>query len=116
VAETNSGTEISGKPNQAQPGRDQWVVLEERLWKGGFLAVLILIAFAIFRSGGRYQFPPPGWDWGAPIRFQQFGPMPPPPPWAFGPWGPGGFAPYAFGGRAPWENYGPGAPPPMPPK
>jgi hypothetical protein len=101
VAESNSDTETQKGQDRARPGGDEWALLEQRLWKGGFLIALILIALAIFRSGGRHELAPPGWGGGPAMRFQQFGPMPPPPPWAFGHGGPGGFEPPDFSGRPP---------------
>jgi hypothetical protein len=99
VAESNSDTETQKGQDGARPGGDEWALLEQRLWKGGFLIALILIALAIFRSGRRHELAP--WGGGPAMRFQQFGPMPPPPPWAFGHGGPGGFEPPDFSGRPP---------------
>jgi hypothetical protein len=98
------------------------LILENRWWRGGLIAALVLLAFSVLFGGLHRPSPPPAWGiapmgmgsgWGGPppnMPGAQF--MPPPPPLASGaPWnGPGGCGSYEGGGRpAPWGGHGSGA-------
>ena len=103
---------------------------ENRWWRGGLIAALVLLALSLFFAGHRrHRHPPgppppmafgpmyqPGWQGGMP--YGQFRPYDPP-PWAFGPRGQWGCGPGSFGGQRfhrfgfqPWDGNGEQPPPP----
>ena len=92
---------------------------ENKWWRGGLIAALVLIALSILIAGHhRHRRPPHGMmgmcgqtDMQGP-RMMPYGPPPPPPNWGYGP-GPG------WGGQQRWRYRqwnGPGSDGPLPPK
>lgn len=101
---------------------EQDLIFENRWWRGGLIAALVLLALSVLFGGLHRQPAPPAWGmasmgmgsgWGGPppnIPVAQF--MPPPPPAPGAPWnGPGGCGSYGGGGRppGPWGGHGSGS-------
>jgi len=95
---------------------EQDLIQENRWWRGGLIAALVLLAISVLFGGVRRQPPPPAWGtesmgmgggWGGAPNMQFM----PPPPLALGipSNGPGGCGPYLGGGRpGPWGGHGSG--------
>ncbi len=96
---------------------------ENKWWRGGLIAALVLVALSILIAGHHRHHRPPMMvmrdgmgmqGWGGP-RMMPYGPPPPPPYWGYG-YGPGP----GMGGRQGWQHRqwdGPGSDgPPLPPK
>jgi hypothetical protein len=94
---------------------EQEVLRENRWWRGGLIAALVLVALAILVNGHHHRrgrmfmatMGMPGWAGAGPEGMPGYGPYPPPPHPGFGWGGPCGPAPGSMGwGPGPW---GPGA-------
>ncbi len=87
------------------------ILRENRWWRGGLIAALVLMALAILVAGHhrrRHEMAPMGpAGWGQGTRYGQFGPYPP--PWAFG--GRGGCGCEDEHGRGLKPGFGPEAGP-----
>jgi hypothetical protein len=87
---------------------------ENRWWRGGLIAALVLVALSILIAGHhRYKYPPMMETRGCEgARMMPYGP-PPPPYWGYGPGG--GYYGPPEGGPRQWNGPGPEAQP-RPPK
>ncbi|MDO8434119.1 MAG: hypothetical protein Q7S58_17105 [Candidatus Binatus sp.] len=113
--------ETNGAENRRMEDRlerlEREAMRENRYWKGGLIGSLLLIAIALFTSGGHHRRERPefarGGRYAMPYPPPQFGYM------AGGPWGPCGGRDFArdFGHRRPWDAPRPDAnrPGPQPP-
>ena len=130
--------EVSGTINPANSNGDAIRRLERRIesleyaadrenkwWRGGLIAALVLVALSILIAGHhRHHRPPPGMGGmgmgmmgrGCDGPRSMYGPPPPPPWWANRPgnnWGP----PEGYHRHHEWGNFQhPEGPPPAPPK
>jgi hypothetical protein len=117
------------------------ILRENRWWRGGLIAALVLVALSIFAAGRhRHRYGPgpgmgpvasapmgmPGWGGAPNMPYWQYGPYPPPPPWAHAWGGPCGCGEYHGHGErgyrrhgdawgpGPWGRPGSEEPPPPP--
>ena len=87
---------------------EQKLMWEDRWWRAGLIVALVFIGVAILVAGHHHRrrppFPPPWMAYGPSARFG----FPPPPPWAMGPGGWGGYG----WGSGPWGGGREQGPPP----
>lgn len=105
------------------------ILRENRWWRGGLIAALVLVAVSIFAAGHhRHRHGPgmgpapmgmPGWGGAPNMPYGLYGPYTPPPRWGYGwgsPCGCEGYHRHGEGwGPKPWGRPGPEGPP-TPPK
>ena len=93
MPEEGSGTPTSGIHSETQERLEKRldrieleILRENRWWRGGLIAALVLVALAILVAGHhrrRHDMGPMGRaGWGQGMPYGEFGPYPP--PWAFG--------------------------------
>lgn len=90
---------------------EQEIIKENRWWRGGLIAALVLIALAIFTSGHHrrpergFMAAMGGFGWAGPGGMPGYGPYPPPPHPGFGWGGPCGPGPGNMAwGPKPWSG------------